>query len=90
MADTNAPVIYYMPHSSMENSGKIPRTDSFHCAIQKEEEACLNDGSKKFSDIYTCLHFRQRILTCDIEAAFTQRRLVNAHKDLCRFLWLVH
>lgn len=28
------------------------------------------------------------ILMCNIESAFTQIRLVESHKDLCRFLWL--
>nr|CDJ85511.1 reverse transcriptase [Haemonchus contortus] len=92
----NSVGLYYMPHSGVWRPQKPkPLRIVFDASSKRKGQLSLNDVThkgesliKKIHDILVASRINEIILTCDIEAAFTQIRLQNTHKDLCRFLWL--
>uniref|UniRef100_A0A0N4WJ86 Reverse transcriptase domain-containing protein n=1 Tax=Haemonchus placei TaxID=6290 RepID=A0A0N4WJ86_HAEPC len=88
--------VYYMPHSGMWRPHKPkPLRVIFDAPSKRKGQLSLNDVTykgeslvSKIHDILIASRTCKIILVCDIEAAFTQIRLKESHKDLCRFLWL--
>ena len=85
-----------MPHSGVwKPDKKTPLRIVFDASSHKKGELSLNDVIHKgesfinrIHDIVLTSRRSKIIILCDIEAAFTQIRLVDSNKDLCRFLWL--
>ncbi|XGW01565.1 hypothetical protein V3C99_014021 [Haemonchus contortus] len=92
----NAVGVFYMPHSGVWRPQKPrPLRIVFDASSKRKGQLSLNDVThkgetlmNKIHDILMASRTCKIIILCDIEAAFTQIRLRQDHRDLCRFLWL--
>lgn len=86
---------YYMPFSGVWRAHKPkPLRIVFDESSKRKDQLALNDVLhkdepliKKIHDIIVASRTSKIVMACDIEAAFTQIRLRDSHKDHCRFLW---
>lgn len=80
---------------SVEENKSTPLKIVFDASSQQRGELALKDVIhmgmsfvNKIHDILVGSREKPIIITADIQAGFTQIRIQESHRDLCRFIWV--